>query len=68
MKLAESSPNGHKTVGKGEIAQYEQFLFFPVFLKDLYSRHVKTRACLGKGQGAKTGLILLYQGCFNHSV
>ena len=32
------------TVGKGEIAP------FPiVFLKDLYCRHVKTRACLGKG-------------------
>ena len=30
------------TVGKGEIACYE-------FLKDLYCRHVKTRACLGKG-------------------
>ena len=37
------------TVGKGEIARYEQFLLFPVFLKDLYCRHVKTRACLGKG-------------------
>ena len=29
-------------VGKGEIARYEQFLFFPVFSKDLHSRHVKT--------------------------
>ena len=38
------------TVGKGEIAHYEQSLLFPaVFSKDLYSRHVKTRACLGKG-------------------
>ena len=37
------------TVGKGEIARYEQFLLFPVFSKDLYCRHVKTRACLGKG-------------------
>ena len=31
------------TVGKGEIAR------FSVFSKDLYCRHVKTRACLGKG-------------------
>ena len=38
------------TVGKGEIAHYKQFLLFPVFSKDLYCRHVKTRACLGKGQ------------------
>ena len=37
------------TVGKGEIARYEQLLLFPVFSKDLYCRHVKTRACLGKG-------------------
>ena len=38
------------TVGKGEIARYEQFLLFPqCFLKDLFCRHVKTRACLGKG-------------------
>ena len=37
------------TVGKGEIARSEQFLLFPFFSKDLYCRHVKTRACLGKG-------------------
>ena len=38
------------TVGKGEIARYEQFLFFPaVFSKDLYCSHVKTMDCLGKG-------------------
>ena len=41
MKMAEN------TVGKGEIAHYEQFLLFPqCFQKTLYSRHVKTRACL----------------------
>ena len=33
------------TVGKGEIARYEQFLLSPVFSKDMYCRHVKTRAC-----------------------
>ena len=37
------------TVGKGEIARYEQFLLFQVFSKDFNSRHVKTSACLGKG-------------------
>ena len=36
------------TVGKGEIACYEQFLLFPVFSKNVYCRYVKTRACLGK--------------------
>ena len=36
-------------VVKGEIAYYEQFLLPTVFSKDLYCRHVKTRACLGKG-------------------
>ena len=30
MKMAESYPNGKKTLrGKGEIAPYEQFLLFP---------------------------------------
>ena len=48
--MAESSLKGQRTLWeKGEIALYDQFLFFPkVFFKDLYSRHVKTRACLGK--------------------
>ena len=37
------------TVGKGEIAHYEQFPPFPaVFSKELYGRHVKTRACFGR--------------------
>ena len=36
------------TVGEEEIVCDEQFPFFPVFSKDLYSRHVKTRTCLGK--------------------
>ena len=36
-------------VGKGEIACHKQFLLFSTFSKDLYCRHVKTRACLGKG-------------------
>ena len=38
------------TVGKGEIAHYKQFVLFPtVFSKDWNCRHVKTRACMGKG-------------------
>ena len=37
------------TVGKGEIALNEQSPFPTVFSKDLYCRHVKTRACMGKG-------------------
>ena len=37
------------TVGKGEIARYEQFLLFSIFLKELYCRHIKTRDCLEKG-------------------
>ena len=35
-----------KTVGKGEIAR---FSFSHSGFKDLYCRHIKTRACLGKG-------------------
>ena len=29
IKMAESSPKGQKTLEKGEIAHYEQFLLFP---------------------------------------
>ena len=46
FKFDENSRNFSKrvenTAGKGEIARYEQFLLFPVFLKDLDLRHVKT--------------------------
>ena len=35
--MAESSPNGKKTLGKGEIALNEQFLLFSaMFSKELY--------------------------------
>ena len=35
------------TVVKGEITHYERYLLFStVFSKDLYFRHVKSRACL----------------------
>ena len=41
-------------LGKGEIAHDEQFLLFrkrflKMLSKDVYCRHVKTMACLGKG-------------------
>ena len=37
------------TVGKGEIACYEQFLLFPQCFQKTCTAHVKTRACLGRG-------------------
>ena len=37
------------TVGKGDIARYEQFHLFSLLSKDLSDGHVKTRAFLGKG-------------------
>ena len=47
-KARKFSKQVENTVGKGEIARYEQCLLFPVFSKGLHRRHVKTRACLGK--------------------
>ena len=37
------------TVGKGEIAHYEQFLLFPVFSKVLFPRGVKCCYCVRMG-------------------
>ena len=38
------------TVGRGEIARYEQFLLFPqCFQKTFFCRHVKSSTCLGQG-------------------
>ena len=55
-KNFEFDENGRKvskrvesTVGKGEIACYEQFLLFPQCLQKTCTADVKTRACLGKG-------------------
>ena len=45
----ESSKRVENTVGKGEIARYEQFILFPECFQKIYYGHVKTRACLGKG-------------------
>ena len=49
--MTEFSRGVENTVGKGEIALYEQFLLFPQrFQKNSSAdRHVKTSACLGKG-------------------
>ena len=49
MKLAEFSRRVENTVGKGEIACYEQFLLFPQHFQDMFARNVKTRVCFGKG-------------------
>ena len=37
------------TVGKGEIACYEQFLPFPLFSKGLFPRGFKRCHCVGMG-------------------
>ena len=37
------------TVGKGEIARYEQFLLFPWFSKGLFPRGIKRCHCMGMG-------------------
>ena len=37
------------TVGKGEIARYEQFLLFPLCFQDAYRRHLKSKCLFGKG-------------------
>ena len=51
MKVAESSPNlVENTVGKEEIARYEQFLRFPqCFLKNCAADTLKPRLFFGKG-------------------
>ena len=46
IKLSKREEN---TVGKGEIARYEQFYFFPVFSKGLFPRGIKRCHCVGMG-------------------
>ena len=46
------------TVGKGEIARYEQFLLFLVFSKGLFPRGVKRCHCVGMGQLCFTHKIM----------
>ena len=47
--MAKFSKRVENTVGKGEIAHYNQLLLLPVFSIDLYCRDVKRTVCLGKG-------------------
>ena len=43
-------PNCSKFDGIGEVFSLREISPFPTaFSKDMYCRHVKTRACLGKG-------------------
>ena len=65
----EFSKNIENTVGKGEIARYEQFLLFQqCFQKDFYGRHVKTRA-VWERVGMKSNVKTIFhcaviQNCF----
>ena len=48
--MAKSSKRGRKHCGKKRNCSLRAISPFPaVFSKDLYCRHVKTRACMGKG-------------------
>ena len=50
MKLVESSPKGmESTVGKGEIARYEQFSFSHSVFKRLVMQTRKNQGLFGKG-------------------
>ena len=46
--MAESFSTGRKHCGNGEIARLKQFLLFQQCFQKTCSRHVKTKACLGK--------------------
>ena len=49
VETTAKSKRVENTVGKGEIARYEQFLLLlQVFQRDLFYRHVKIKTCLGK--------------------
>ena len=49
LKFDENGRNFSKK-GRKQYGVNEKLLLFPtVFSKDLYCRHIKTRACLGKG-------------------
>ena len=50
MKMAESYPTARKHCGKRRKCYLRAISPFPtVFSKDFHCRHIKTRACLGKG-------------------
>ena len=53
---------GRKWVGKGKNCLSRAISPFPtVFSNNLYCRHVKTRACLGKGKKKKIGFFIKYE-------
>ena len=47
--MTEKYPKGQKTVGKGEIARYEQFLLFPQCFQKLTLQTRKNQGLFGKG-------------------
>ena len=60
--MAESSPHGKKPMWKKEKLLVMSISPFPtVFSKDLYCRHAKTRACLGKGEESEFQILKLYR-------
>ena len=60
--MAEYFLNKLKTLCEKEKLLVTSNFSFSVFSKDLYCRHVKTRACLRKGKG--TGLVNLEKNVF----
>ena len=49
------------TLGRGEIARYEQFLLFPqCFQKDLYRKHVKNQGLFGKWFSKNILFLVIY--------
>ena len=56
-----SSKPVENTVGKGEIARYEQFLLFPQCFKDLYYRHVQQGLVQEKVK-RRYGMVKLWYG------
>ena len=57
MKMAENSSKWVENTGKKRNCSLRAISPFPtVFSKKLYSRQVKTRACVGKGSDASTAL------------
>ena len=53
------------TVGKGEIARYEQFLLFTMFFKRLILQTRKNRACLGKVKDVLGLISQIFQDFYN---
>ena len=60
IKMAKFSKQVQNTVGKGEIALYEQFLLFPQCFQDLYCRHIKPGLVWERVMNLDTALTLYY--------